>query len=177
MKSAVSISILILSFYSFAFAASISKQQMQAPILFEQNLGQEQPSIKYFARGPAYKTLLSSNHVQFERRDNSKLQISLDGSDPNPVINSAGNAKAVMNYYIGDKPENWKTSVPTYSNAIYKDIYPGIDWLFYEDHGAVEFDFVIAPGADASKIQMTLDGADQVEINEDGSLSMKDFRI
>jgi len=177
MKSTISISILILSFCSFAFANSISKQRMQAPILFEQNSGQEDPSVKYFARGPVSRTLLASNHVQFQLRNGSKLQISLQGSNPNTEIKNASDAKAIMNYYIGDNPENWKTSVPAYESAIYKDAYPGIDWLFYGDHGAVEFDFIIAAQADPSQIRMTFDSVDQIEINPEGSLSTKDFKI
>lgn len=174
MKSTITISILILSICSFASAASISQLRMQAPILFEQNIGQEDLSVKYFARGPAYKTLLYSTAAQFDFKNEndirSQLQISLKDSNPNPVIKSFGEAISTINYYIGDNPLKWKTDVPAFGAAIYDDVYPGIDWMFYENQGAVEFDFEAAPGADISRINMTLKGADQIEIDADGNL-------
>ncbi len=174
MKSIITISILILSICSFAFSAPTSQRRMQAPILFEQNIGQEDLSIKYFGRGSAYKTLLYSTAAEFDFKNEngirSQLQISLKDSSPNPVIKSFGVAKSTINYYIGDNPLNWKTDVPAFDAVIYKDVYPGIDWMFYEDQGAVEFDFVAAPGSDISHINVTLKGADQTQIDADGNL-------
>jgi hypothetical protein len=177
MKSTIPISILILSFCSFTFAAASSKQHIQAPILFEQNFGQENSSVKYFARGPAYKTLLDSNHVQFQLHNQSNLQIALVGSNSHPVLKNGAGSKAVMNYYIGNNPQNWKTSVRAYKSVIYKEVYAGVDWLFYENHGAVEFDFVIVPGADPSLIRMNLDNGDQIKIDGTGNLVTKDFKM
>ncbi len=41
----------------------------------------------------------------------------------------------------------------------YRDLYPGIDLIFYHVDGALEYDFVIAPGADPSQIDLSFEGA------------------
>ncbi len=159
---------------NFVFASQI--QQMRTPILFEKNIGQEPPSVKYFARGSAYKTLLSAHQAQFifrnEDGSQSELGISLEGSQSNPIVKHVGSTKSRINYYSGNDPSNWMTDVPAFESSIYKSIYAGIDWLFYENEGLIEFDFVVAPGSDPSQILLNLKGADQISIDDSGDLKI-----
>jgi hypothetical protein len=164
----------VLSFFNFAWSAST--QQIQLPLLFERNVGQENQAVQYFVRGSAYKTLLSRDQAQFifrnEDGSRSKLAISLEASQFNRNIEHVGAVQSRVNYYEGDDQSKWRTGVPAFSAAIYNDVYKGIDWLFYESNGLVEFDFVVSPGKDASQISMDLNGADQVAIDAFGNLEI-----
>jgi hypothetical protein len=51
-----------------------------------------------------------------------------------------------------------------------KDIYPGVDVIYYGDNRRLEFDFVVAPMADPRAIALTLSGMDKLYINADGEL-------
>jgi uncharacterized protein (TIGR03437 family) len=74
-----------------------------------------------------------------------------------------------MNYLIGRTPQEWRTNVPTYGAVRFEHVYAGIDLLY---HGAsqLEYDFVVAPGADPGVIALEFSGADRIELNEDGDL-------
>ena len=52
----------------------------------------------------------------------------------------------------------------------YVDVYPGVDLVYYGRPRQLEYDFVLAPGADPSQIALTFDGAERVEIDAGGDL-------
>jgi len=61
------------------------------------------------------------------------------------------------NYFIGNDPQKWRTNVPTYAKVKYQGVYPGVDLVYYGNQGGqLEYDFVVAPGADPSAIALDL---------------------
>jgi hypothetical protein len=53
----------------------------------------------------------------------------------------------------------------------YRDIYPGIDLVYYgTQERQLEYDFVVGPGADPRAIRLTFDGVDRLELNGTGDL-------
>jgi hypothetical protein len=83
------------------------------------------------------------------------------GLDPLPGI---------VNYFIGDDPSKWRTNIPTYQKVGYKDLYPGIDLVYYGNQGQLEYDLIVAPGADPAQIMLAFDGAEQLTVNAQGDL-------
>lgn len=53
-----------------------------------------------------------------------------------------------------------------------KNIYTGINLHYYENSGALKYDYVVSAGADYTKIQFEIKGAEPV-LREDGSLELK----
>ena len=72
------------------------------------------------------------------------------------------------NYLIGAK-EEWLTDIPLYGGVEYKDIYPGIDLIFYGSDQGLEYDFALAVGAQPSSIRLSFDGVNHAYL-EDGDL-------
>jgi hypothetical protein len=60
--------------------------------------------------------------------------------------------------------------VPTYAKVRYARVYPGVDLVYHGDQGQLEYDFVVAPGANAAPIQLRFAGARKVSLNESGDL-------
>jgi hypothetical protein len=58
------------------------------------------------------------------------------------------------NYFIGNDPAKWRTSVPTYAKVKYAGIYPGIDLAYYGNQRQLEYDFIVAPGASPKPIRL-----------------------
>ena len=76
------------------------------------------------------------------------------------------------NYLIGNDASQWHTGVPLYSRVRYSEMYPGIDLVYYENRRALEFDFVVAPGAHPSAIAFDVEGAQSIATDEQGHLAM-----
>jgi hypothetical protein len=78
----------------------------------------------------------------------------------------------VVHYYLGKDPTQWHTNVPTFAGVRQRNVYPGIDVVYYGTQGRVEYDFVVAPGADPSKIRLAFRGADKAQITANGDLQL-----
>ncbi|HEY3132394.1 MAG TPA: SBBP repeat-containing protein [Acidobacteriota bacterium] len=77
------------------------------------------------------------------------------------------------NYLVGADPNKWRTDVPTYAKVKYEAVYPGVDLLFYGTARQLEYDFVIAPGADPESIRLefqTPQAGSSLRIDFDGDL-------
>src|SRR5262249_2486600 len=49
-------------------------------------------------------------------------------------------------------------------------VYPGVDLVYYGGESGLEYDFVIAPGADPARVRLAFDGADRVDVDASGDL-------
>ncbi|MGH2359169.1 MAG: SBBP repeat-containing protein, partial [bacterium] len=76
-------------------------------------------------------------------------------------------------YFIGNNPAKWRTHVPHYARVAYREVYPGIDLIFHEARGRLEYDFVLAPLANASAITMAFTGVDQLSLDGQGDAVLK----
>ena len=98
------------------------------------------------------------------------LIFNLVGSNPNPRVVGEEPQPGRANYFIGNDPKKWHTNVQTFARIRYKNVYPGIDLVYYGNHREIEYDLVVAPGADPSKIQFEIKGADKLNVDEQGDL-------
>ena len=89
----------------------------------------------------------------------------------NATIQATGEKRAYHNYFIGNDPAKWASKVPLYQKVIYEEIYENIDLEVYSYGPAVKYDFIVAPEADLSPIQMDYQGLDDIFI-QDGKLNL-----
>ena len=92
----------------------------------------------------------------------------------NAKANAVGLAPqpGVVSYFIGNDPKNWRSGIPTYGKVNYAQIYPGVDLVFYGNQRQLEYDFVVAPGADPSRIAWRIDGA-HASVDAEGNLVLR----
>ncbi|MGX8712935.1 MAG: gliding motility-associated C-terminal domain-containing protein [bacterium] len=77
------------------------------------------------------------------------------------------------NYFHGKDPSLWRTRVGSFAMVRYDELYPGVALEVKVEHGdidAVKYNFIVAPGADASQIVIEYEGADRVEVDRKGNL-------
>jgi hypothetical protein len=163
-----------------------------SPIVFEANRGQTDAQVKFLARGKGYKAFLTSGAMVLSLRPNqgekaqaaatttdsqppanTTLQFKLLGAAQNPAVIGEDLLPGKINYFIGRDPAKWHTGVPTYSRIRYKNVYPGIDLVYYGSHQQLEYDFAIAPGANPGQIQFELTGATQTRLDAEGNLILQ----
>ena len=58
----------------------------------------------------------------------------------------------------------------THASVRYEDVYEGVDVRYYGNGGQLEYDFIVAAGADASQLRLRFDGVDHLEITAEGDL-------
>ena len=96
--------------------------------------------------------------------------MTLLGAAKEPPIGAVDEQPGKANYFVGSDSSNWRTNIPTYGKVRYDAVYPGIDLIYYGMQRQLEYDFVLAPGADPRTIEIKFDGADRVEIDANGDL-------
>ncbi|MEW5978489.1 MAG: SBBP repeat-containing protein, partial [Acidobacteriota bacterium] len=74
------------------------------------------------------------------------------------------------NYFIGNDPSKWRTNVPHYAKVRYRDVYPGIDLVYYAKDQNLEYDFVVKPAGDPQRIQLAFEGTASVRLSDGGDL-------
>jgi len=74
------------------------------------------------------------------------------------------------NYLRGSDPAGWTTGVAAFGKVRCAGVYPGIDLVYHGTEGVLEYDFVLAPGADPGRIALDIEGEDSMEIDGAGDL-------
>jgi hypothetical protein len=150
------------------------------PLHFEANQGQTDRQVRFFSRGSGYSLFLTASEaVLVLQRDASPqaasavLRMGLAGANPRPLASGLKALPGSANYLIGDDASKWRTNVPTYGRVRYQGVYPGIDLVYYGNQRQLEYDFVVAPGADPRKIELDLQGVDELEIDGGGDLVLR----
>ena len=93
----------------------------------------------------------------------SFLCLKLLRANPAAKVIGVNELPGKSNYLIGNDPKKWRTNVPTYGRVRYENIYPGVDLVYYgKQGGQLEYDFVVAPGADPGAIALAIDAGGQV---------------
>jgi len=135
------------------------------PLSFEANQGQTDPQVKFLSRGDGYSLFLTSNAAVLKLRTPagldaapSFLRMELLGAASDAQMNGVDQLPGVVNYFIGNDPKRWHANIETYAKVKYRSIYPGVDAVFYGNQTQLEYDFVVAPGADPSQIALGLSG-------------------
>jgi hypothetical protein len=74
------------------------------------------------------------------------------------------------NYLIGSDRSHWHTNIPNFGLVEYQNVYPGIGVAYYGNQGRLEYDFMVAPGADAGVIRLAIGGSRGVAVDTAGDL-------
>ena len=96
--------------------------------------------------------------------------MNLLGSNPSPEIEGVDELPGKTSYFIGGDPQKWRAGLPAFARVRYHEVYPGIDLVYYGNQRQLEYDFIVAPKADARRIAMDIDGADRLEVNNEWDL-------
>ena len=160
------------------------------PLSFEANQGQTARPVKFLSRGSGYSFFLTPDEAVLRLRNDSGqqkelkddptkalpntgstvLRMKLAGANPSPQVAGLEELPGKTNYYIGKDPAKWRTNIPNYARVKYEAVYPGVDMVYYGNQRQLEYDFIVAPGADPNAIKLGVKGAENVSIDTGGDL-------
>ena len=98
------------------------------------------------------------------------VRMKLVGANPSPRVSGLEELPGKSNYFIGNDPSQWRTNVPHYAKVQYNDVYPGVDLVYYGNQRQLEYDLVVAPGADPGAIALSFEGVERLRIDAQGDL-------
>ena len=184
---------------SQATRARVQEAYGKLPLHFEANQGQTDPQVKFLSRGSGYTLFLTPTEAVLAlrkpqekatalsrrglrgklrraartKRETTVLRMRLVGASPTPKVSGLEELPGKSNYFIGNDRSKWRANIPNYARVKYEGIYPGIDLVYYGNQRQLEYDFVVAPGADPAAIRMSFQGAEELLLEEDGNLVLK----
>jgi uncharacterized protein (TIGR03437 family) len=164
------------------------------PMRFEANEGQTDPRVKYTARGAGYAVFLTGDETVLHLRkgesenessgepekklagqpvESAVLRMKLVGSNQSSHVSGIGRLQTTSNYFIGNDPAAWRRGISNYAKVKYDSVYPGIDLVWYGNQQLLEHDFLIAAGADPSRIKLSFSGTEAISIDGEGALVLR----
>jgi hypothetical protein len=107
------------------------------PLSFEANQGQTDPAVNFLSRGDGYALFLTSDSAVFKLRSSrenptpSVVRMKLAGANPHARVSGTDTLPGTVNYFLGNDPTKWISGVSTFGRVNYRQIYRGIDLVYY----------------------------------------------
>ena len=181
-----------------AVKARIAERFGSLPLSFEANEGQVDRAVKFLSRGAGYDLFLTGDEAvlllrkpraaekdprrsasDLPVREGSVLRLKMLGANARAEVQGHDALPGKINYFTGNDPEKWRRNIPTYRKVYYKEVYPGIDVVYYGNQRQLEYDFIVAPGANPKVIKFRVEGAERLRVDQGGNLllALKDGEV
>jgi hypothetical protein len=168
------------------------------PLSFIPNRGQVNQEALFYAQTPGYTLWLTKEGLVFDsakaigpgsQRAAGPLAIPMDKIRPSRVsyerdtsrlifLNSRSHPEVIaadplghrVNYFRGNKPENWRTGIQASAAVVYKELYPGIDLKVYGCGSEIEYDWIVRPGGNPGDIRFEYRDVRKTQIDGKGNI-------
>lgn len=80
-------------------------------------------------------------------------------------------APSSVNFFVGERAR-WRSGVPAFAGVDLGEVYPGVRLSLHARGRNVEKVFIVAPGADAGRIRLAIEGVERVRACENGELAL-----
>jgi len=114
-----------------------------------------------------YTLELSDTAIAMNFRGGS-VRLKLPRTRPEGVDELPGKSS----YYVGSDLSQWRTGIPNFARVRYRNVFRGVDLVVYGREQRIEYDWMVAPGADTRSIRFSFTGARKVWI-DDGDLVLE----
>jgi hypothetical protein len=130
---------------------------------------------RYFARSGGYAVSIGATGAYVAVTNPQAgaappLQFAFAGADPAASLEALDPLPGITNYYAGRDPKNWRLGVRNFARLRAQNVYPGVDVVYHGDQRRLEFDFVVAPRANARAVSLAFSGADRLYLDAAGNL-------
>src|SRR5205085_5661087 len=116
--------------------------------------------------GQASLTLVTADGLR-------NVTLQLQGASSAPQGEGEGLLATRSNVIAGNDPSKWATDVANYGSVVYRGVYDGVDVRYYGNQRQLEYDFIVAPGADAAQVALRFDGVSGATVADNGDLVLQ----
>jgi len=166
--------------------AASQPKPFNRPLVFEPNQGQVSSQVSWTAQGAGYRFYMTPAggsivlaepapapaslpktpaSVNPSESSLSVVRMKLNGGKPWTDVQGLEPTGGVSNYLMGNDRKQWHTGIPHYERLRVESVYDGIDLVLYGRGRNLEYDFVVAPGADPKQILVSFEGAKSMRID------------
>ncbi len=170
----------------------ISELIQNQDVLFTENKGQFRdmngesvPFVLFKLEAPSMDLYITEKGLTYLFTENKEIDIEeevslnweridlvLEGASikKENIITEQRNEEGYLNFYTENAPKGI-SHVYEYRKVIIKNVYPNIDWVFYNSNGeGFKYDFILHSGANSSDIQLNYRTKERLSINKDGAI-------
>jgi len=168
--------------------ARVAESFGKLPLYFVENRGQLDKRVGYYVQG-IDKTIYFTNHgltfvlnpkpeaqpeiSKSDKQHSERWSLKLDFVGARPGVRPEGREQtgATFSYFKGRRSQ-WQAGLKSYSEIVYRELWPGIDLVYAGTVNRMKYTFVVKPGADPNRIKLAWRGASGVKLNAAGELEV-----
>lgn len=136
----------------------------------------------YVARGQGYEIGLQNGRatiaISGPDGDGHRQVVSLDfegrkfeGEKAAGAV-PAGELPGKVNLIHGNDPARWLLGLASYGTVKYRNVYDGVDLVYYGNQQQLEFDLIVNPGANPGAIRLKFGGVGKLSLDDSGGLRL-----
>ena len=154
-------------------------ERQNQPFFFVENKGQAKKLVKYYHTGPAQRLWFTEREIALAVNsgpgpgNKGVVRLQPVGMSPGVKLHGAKPQPGKINYFNGNDPTKWLRGIPTYSEVVYQEAYPGTDLRFYGNGLELEYDVILRPGADPARVRFRCQGIEAMTVRPDGGLDLR----
>ena len=130
---------------------------------FEQNRGQAPTALNgspvtFLTRIAGAQVFFTASNIVLTPYEGDPVTLSFPGAAA-MKWHGDGAAYDHISYQVGQDRSRWVHAAPVYHRLVWRGAYPGVDVAFYRHEGQLEYDLILAPGADPARVRLQWSGA------------------
>lgn len=154
--------------------ARLARAFGQLPLVFEPAAR----GVAFRARGEGSTLSLTAREATLALRPRhakraALMRMELVGARSGARLRPSRRLPGIVNEFLGSDPARWRTNIPTYARLSSASVYPGIGLVYHGRQGRLEYDFLIAPGADPAEIALRFRGQRNLRLDRQGNLVLE----
>jgi len=156
-------------------AAKGEAPKPKAPLDFVENRGQWDAAVKFATWRGAMAASFEKEAIKLRAGKERPLSVVLgfEGASKGVTLAGEGERGGRYNFFVGNDRAKWRSNVGAFGGVLYRGLYEGIDLRVREAGGRLEYDLILAPGANLEKVVIRAGGTTSLEVADDGSLVMR----
>ncbi|HZS88447.1 MAG TPA: SBBP repeat-containing protein [Chloroflexota bacterium] len=145
---------------------------------FEPNRGQAAKGAAFLARGSGYSVTVGPTGAELALPGSASVRpvvvrMTLTGANAAARGRGEDRLAGTVSYLFGRDPRRWLRNLPTYARVRFSGVYPGIDLVYYGTPQHLEYDLLVAPGADTDRIHLTFGGVGAPALAANGDMLLQ----
>ncbi len=165
----MSISLKVIGRFASSAFLCVHLPLLAQSVWFEPNRGQVHRSVEFLARSGGGYVYFARNRMAVH-----DVRMELVGGNRKASVDFIEPTGGISSYFIGRTEKDWHTGIPHYTRVRDRNVYSGIDVVYYANGHNIEYDFVLRPDADPNQIRVAYNKP--VRVDENGDLLIAGLR-